>query len=377
MRKIKTTIQSDCEPRVHRVVGYEQVAREWQPDLNFLVTIQSDAERVGVEKLRAAGLQNLHWAQSRVMEEGDVVVPHVAKGEVIVLLRESDNHHALFLTNRCNSHCLMCSQPPTANDDSWLVEEAIDAIRHIRKAPQVLGFTGGEPLLLGSGLRRILDKLTALHPHTQAEVLTNGRLFSERQLAKSILDGLSTPVRWLVPLYGHADFVHDFVVQSPNAFDETIAGLLELQAHKQEIQLRIVLIEPVLQVLPELAGFIGRNLPFVNEVALMGCEPIGFALANRELCEVNLNGWSATLEQASRILRRHTQPHLFMNAPLCALPKSLWPSARKSISDWKNVYAVECEGCAVKSDCSGLFAWHEKGWTPAPLIRISASEAFP
>ncbi|RYF59715.1 MAG: His-Xaa-Ser system radical SAM maturase HxsC [Comamonadaceae bacterium] len=376
MRKIKALFQPRCEGRVHRVVGYAGIAAEWTPEIRFLVRVESVQEKAGVEGLQSATLTNIAWVESTALQDGDIVTPHPSKGEAIVLLRESDTHHALFMTNRCNSHCLMCSQPPTAADDSWLVEEAMDAIRHLRHSPKVLGLTGGEPLLLGSGLRRVLDAVAEHHPHTRVEVLTNGRLFADARVVSEILENLSVSVRWLVPLYGHADFVHDFVVQAPGAFDETLAGLLTLQAHRQEVQLRVVLIEPVLQVLPELAGFIGRNLPFVREVALMGCEPIGFALANRELCEVDLNAWGDTLEQAARVLRRHAIPHLLMNAPLCALPRPLWPVAHRSISDWKNVYAKECERCAVKADCSGLFAWHEQGWKPAPLKKINRGEAI-
>jgi His-Xaa-Ser system radical SAM maturase HxsC len=222
------------------------------------VTVQSDEEQGGVERLQEAGLANLAWIRGAALEDGDVVVPHAAKGEVLVLLRESDTHHALFMTNRCNSRCLMCSQPPTSADDSWLVEEAIAALRHLRRSPDVLGLTGGEPLLLGLGLRRVLDAAAQHHPTTRVEVLTNGRLFATAQIGEQILAGLAQPVRWLVPLYGHADFVHDFVVQAHGAFDETLAGLLALQAHGQEVQLRVVLIEPVLQVLPELAGFVTK-----------------------------------------------------------------------------------------------------------------------
>lgn len=376
MRRIKATLQLRCEVLVHRVIGYAEVASEWTPDLRFLIPVRSIEERVGVEALQRSGVSNVAWVDDIALQKGDVVLPQVDKGEVIVLLRESDMHHALFMTNRCNSYCLMCSQPPTAEDDSWLVEEAIDAIRHLRKSPGVLGLSGGEPLLLGEGLRRVINAVTLHHPQTKVEVLTNGRLFSNRQIVSQVLEGLSVQVRWLIPLYGHADFVHDFVVQSPGAFDETLAGLLILQEHKQDVQLRVVLIEPVLQVLPELAGFIGRNLPFIREVALMGCEPVGFALANRDLCEVDLSKWSSALEQATRVLRRYAVPHLLMNAPLCALPRTLRVLAHKSISDWKNVYADECNKCAVKAQCSGLFAWHEKGWKPAPLKNIESSEAI-
>lgn len=376
MRKVRATFQPGCEALVHRVVGYAEVAAEWTPHLRFLVKAESMEDKAGVEALKDAGLANVAWVQSAALQDGDVVVPHLDRDEAVVLMRESDTHHALFMTNRCNSYCLMCSQPPTPGEDRWLVAEAIDAIRHMRYSPETLGLTGGEPLLLGAELRRVIDAVAQYHTQTRVEVLTNGRLFADPQVVSTILDGLSVPVRWLVPLYGHADFVHDFVVQAHGAYDETLAGLLALQAHRQAIQLRIVLIEPVLQVLPELAGFIGRNLPFVREVALMGCEPIGFALANRALCEVDLSAWGDTLEQAARVLRRHAVPHVFMNAPLCALPRTLWPVASRSISDWKNVYASECDRCTVKARCAGLFAWHEKGWKPAPLKAIESGEVI-
>jgi His-Xaa-Ser system radical SAM maturase HxsC len=379
MRRIHALFQGGCEPLAHRVVDFDDLASQWEPHLRFLVLVTSGEQRRVVEAMGEGvqGLANLYWTESDGIQAGDVLVPLASREEALVLLRASDAHHALFMTNRCNSYCLMCSQPPTASDDSWLVDEAIEAIRHLGWAPRVLGLTGGEPLLLGNGLRRVLDA-AALHlPGTRVEVLTNGRLFGDKRIATDLLQGLDMDVRWLVPLYGHADFVHDFIVQSPGAFEETLAGLLMLQDLKQDVQLRTVLIEPVLQVLPELAGFVGRNLPFVRELAWMGCEPTGFALANRVMCEVDLNAWGSTLEKASSVLRRHAVPQLFMNLPLCVLPSPLWPLAHRSISDWKNVYAPECLGCSVKDQCAGLFAWHEKGWKPAPLKAFEPTEATP
>lgn len=371
MRRLAAQFEEGIANRtVWRVIAFDDVAAQWSPEHRVLVLAESPEQCLSVERMRQAGLSNLGWARCEGLNPGDVVVVLPAQSQALVVFRQSDTHHCLLLTNRCNSNCLMCSQPPTPQDDSWLVDEALEIIRHIHASPAVLGLSGGEPLLLGADLRRVIDAVEQHHPYTRIELLTNGRLLANPALAAHTLDTMTAKVTWLVPLYGHADFLHDFVVQTPGAFEETLSGLLALQGHQQPIQLRIVLIEPVLQVLPELCAFIGRNLPFVHLVALMGCEPIGFALANREHCEVDLADWSDALAQAGRILRRHEIPFVLMNAPLCALPQTLWPQARCSISDWKNVYADECMHCSVKAQCGGLFAWHERGWKPTTIKAI-------
>ena len=50
------------------------------------------------------------------------------------------------------------------------------------------------------------------------------------------------------------------------------------------------------------------------------------------------------------------------NLPLCVLPRSLWPFARQSISEWKNRYPDECEPCVVKDHCAGFFASAGSAW---------------
>lgn len=370
MRRMKASFSANVHGGVYQVVDGDKLAGEWTPTLRFLVLVRTTGDQEQAERLASIEAENVGWVVSDFLKDGDVVTAQVARSEAHVEHRLADIHHSLLLTNRCNSYCLMCSQPPTRQDDSWLAEQAIAVVRHMRTSPAVLGLSGGEPLLLGPDLRRVLTCIDEQHPETAVEILTNGRLLANETLASRILLDVPPTVSWLVPLYGHADYVHDFVVQTPGAFDETIAGLLTLQEHRQPIQLRIVLIEPVLRTLEELCAFVGRNLPFVREVALMACEPIGFALANRSQCAVDLRDWAEVLSQSTRILRRYRVPFLFMNAPLCALPRALWSSAHKSISDWKNVYPAECSKCLVRDQCSGLFAWHESGWQPTKIQAI-------
>jgi His-Xaa-Ser system radical SAM maturase HxsC len=369
MRRMTVQVMDEVPGGVYRVVEATALAGQWQADLRFFVLAPDEAVQHEVRVLQSSGLSNIAGVTGIDLEDDDVVAYDPVQRKATVLFRDSDVHHSLFLTNRCNSYCLMCSQPPTRHDDSWLIEQAIEVVRHVRHAPPVIGISGGEPLLALEGLRHVLHAITFHWPETAIEVLTNGRLLGTDHVRHVLFSEEPSNVRWLVPLYGHADFLHDFVVQSPGAFDETLDGLLTLQAHRQPIQLRIVLIEPVMEVLEELCRFIGKNLPFVDCVALMACEPTGFALANRALCELDLVSRQWTLAHAARVLARYRVPFVFMNTPLCALPRHLWPHASKSISDWKNVYADECGSCAVRESCCGLFAWHDN-WKPTQLQPI-------
>ncbi len=157
MRHAMGSFSEGIPAAVHRVVAIESLAAEWRPDLRFLALIQSPRDKEEVLQLNEAGLRNVAWVESVELEIGDVVAPRRAQRDVAVLYRPSDVHHALFLTNRCNSNCLMCSQPPTHHDDSWLIDEALQVVRHIERSPRRLGLTGGEPLLLGEGLAPVVS----------------------------------------------------------------------------------------------------------------------------------------------------------------------------------------------------------------------------
>lgn len=378
---------------IGRVTEADALAATWQPGVTFFIRSGSKDLVSWCDERREAGLTNIFPIvsdarflkqnnsgvidQFSLLQVGDVVSASSDSRFLQVLYRETDLHHTIFITNRCNSLCIMCSQPPTPQDDSWLIDEGRLIARHIRNPPAVFGFTGGEPLLAGRRLRQLLDEFLSIHRNSYLEVLTNGRLFSDHRLAAELVDGLEPRVSWMVPLYGHADFLHDFVVQTPGAFDETIDGLLELRSRNQRVQLRVVLIRPVLEHLSAIAEFICRNLCFVEDVALMACEPTGFARANRELTKIDYIEWQSEIAAAVKIFADMNIKVVLMNLPRCLLSKELWTYAAKSISDWKNVYAEECSFCVEKPNCCGLFASTAGGWLPGrldPILKGGSSE---
>jgi len=126
--------------------------------------------------------------------------------------------------------------------------------------------------------------------------------------------------------------------------------------------------------LPQLAEFVARNLPFVEHVALMGLEMSGFTPKNLDVLWIDPADYQSQLEEATLSLAMRGMAVSIYNHQLCTLPLSVWPYARKSISDWKNVYLDVCEGCGVRQFCGGFFQSARKRHSAhiAPCPKLSA-----
>jgi len=179
---------------------------------------------------------------------------------------------------------------------------------------------------------------------------------------------------WGIPLYGDRYQLHDFVVQSAGAFAETLRGIYSLQDAGQRIEIRIVLLKPVVERLMQLARYIYRNMPFVEHVAFMGIEPIGFAKANRDALWIDPVDFAAELQGSIGYLNDRGVPASIYNLPLCVLPRELRKHARRSISTWKQDYLEVCDACAVKSACGGFFSWVTPEWTSRSIAPVMEGE---
>jgi His-Xaa-Ser system radical SAM maturase HxsC len=149
--------------------------------------------------------------------------------------------------------------------------------------------------------------------------------------------------------------LHDYVVQARGAFGETVRGVMNLGALRQGIEIRVVIHKQTAPYLVEIADFIGRNLPFVDQVALMGLEMIGFARANQDDVWIDPFDYQDSLREAVTSLDRRGIKTMIYNHQLCVIDREIWPWAVKSISDWKNEYHPECIRCSVAEECGGFF----------------------
>lgn len=312
----------------------------------------------------------------RVAKSGDVIEVDPFRQRVASRYRRGDNGNVLFATERCNSYCVMCSQPPRQVQDDWRVSQLLDLIDLIDSDERSLAISGGEPTLLGDGLVEIVERCASVLPDTHLHILSNGRLLDGSTL-HSRFEGIHPNLSWGIPLYGDHYGLHDYVVQSEGAFAQTLRGLYALEAAKQRIEIRVVLVRPAFERLPQIARFIQRNLPFVEHVAFMGIEPIGFAKAHHSDIWADPADFDRELTEAVNALDRSGIGVSLYNLPLCTIDRSLWTYATQSISTWKNDYLPACANCSVKTKCGGFFSWVTPAWTSRSVATIKENETCP
>ncbi len=280
-------------------------------------------------------------------------------GNINTLYRANSFHNALLATERCNSNCLMCSQPPKDRNDIEILHDI-----HTRLIPLIpkdcieLGVTGGEPTLLGEKFFTLMNQLKVELPQTEIHVLSNGRSFAWNRLARRLGEIDNKRLMIGIPLYSDYYQVHDYIVQANHAFYQTILGIHNLSRYNQRIEIRVVLHKQSIPRLLKLANYIYKNLPFVEHVTFMGLEYIGYTPKNIEKLWIDPYDYKDELAEAVEYLAGKGMNVSIYNSTLCVLPERVWQYARKSISDWKNDYLPECSKCVKLDSCGGLFTWN-------------------
>ncbi len=305
-------------------------------------------------------IPHIHSVQTlNHLTEGDIILIN-PDGVINTLYRVNSHQNFLLATERCNSNCLMCSQPPkNKNDVAFLFGIYKQLIPLIPKDCPELGITGGEPTLMGELFFDLLKLIKMEVPETEVHCLTNGRTFAWNNVADKLgrlhFDRLMVGI----PLYSDFYQIHDYIVQSKHAFNQTMQGLYNLACYNQRIEIRIVLHKQSIHRLVKLAKYIYKNLPFVEHIAFMGLENQGYTPFNIEKLWIDPVEYMSVLEEAVGFLSNRRMNVSIYNSQLCLMPKSLWKFNKKSISDWKNIYITECSKCAKINECGGFFASNE------------------
>ncbi len=301
-----------------------------------------------------------------VWQNGDVIQILPKERRIISLYKKAWHANALYVTDLCNSHCIMCPQPPQSEDS--IHQENLD--RLIDCLPDDidnLGITGGEPTLLDDRLPKLLHRLALKAPNCEVHILSNARKLRKLKYAKEIAACGLKCLSFGIPLYSSDPEVHNYIVQAPNAFAETCKGIVNLERLGIPVEIRIVLHKQVIPGLLELVRWLYFNMPYVSHIALMGMENMGYVKKNWDSLWISPKDYQSILFDSVQYLHLRGMNVSIYNLPLCLLDRRLWQFARDSISDFKVSYADECKACAQQSHCGGLFFYQRNTMPIEPL----------
>lgn len=284
--------------------------------------------------------------------DGDVVLIN-PNGEIIFLYEKTSLHNAILATERCNHRCIMCPQPPIAQEKDK-TDFNIELISLFDKSTKEVGITGGEPTLIGDNLFKVIKHIQKELPGAAISLLSNGVKFADKSFAMKLAQCRHRDLQIDIPLFSDIAEEHNAVVGA-KTFYKTVQGLYNLALFRQKIGLRIVIHKKTYKRLPQFADYIYHNFPFVSQVAFIQMETTGLAKENISELWIDPYDYNEELRQAVLLLaNRGMNPYIY-NAQLCVLPEDVRKYAMQSISDWKDIYLPECENCSLKGQCGGFF----------------------
>jgi His-Xaa-Ser system radical SAM maturase HxsC len=370
MKESKGTPHGIRKTQVLRITGSEKVHRKEKCDTALLCHDGSlmrgtfcITPALVDEKRKSSGLYGVPADFMPLLREGDVVKVE-PDGRLTILWETAARHNALFITDCCNSRCIMCPQRPEErprhHDDV-----AVRTLSLLRSDhPPAFAITGGEPTLAFEGLVRLLETCTERFPEASVQLLTNGRRCSDFAVASRIIGSSPRRLLFCIPLFADNNLEHDYITGASGSFSETINGIHNIVRHSRPVEIRVVIVRQNAKRLKDLAHFIFWNFPFAVHVAFMAMETSGTACTNLDEIWVEPSEYAEDLERAVLSLHQRMINVSIYNIPLCLLPEKTHQFARDSISDWKKIFLPECGGCSRIASCGGFFATSVRKPTP-------------
>lgn len=263
----------------------------------------------------------------------------------------------LFVTNHCNSNCVMCPDSDKARVRRLDIEIEFleDLLRLLPTDLPHLDVTGGEPTLIRYELPRLLNQAFSHFEAVSVMLLTNGRAFADPQYAEAFRDFCGRELVIEIPLHGDNAGLHDWIAGCPESFCQTMNGIRNLLHAGCHVGIRIVVSKLNIACLERMIGLVSREFPEAAFVNLMGLEMLGNARLNREQVWVEFDEIKPVLERCAELCFRQGIEPRFYNFPLCLFEERFWSLYRKSISPHKVYFLDFCEGCALRDYCGGFF----------------------
>lgn len=265
--------------------------------------------------------------------------------------------NALFITNKCNSNCIMCPTSDTIRKNSEItpIDNLLKICSQIPNDTEHITITGGEPFLLKKNIFQLFNYLKNNLNSVEYLLLTNGRVFSDAEYFRLFCETVPDNLIIGIPLHGYDERTHDFITRSTNSFIQTLHGIKRLLSRHIRVELRIVVSKLNIEFIDKIANLIIDELKGIYSVKFLGLEMLGNARHNMDQVWIDYQSSFEYLKLPIRKLVINEFNVGVYNYPLCCVDKSYWAMCEKSITDYKIRFLKECNECRKRDACGGMF----------------------
>jgi len=267
-------------------------------------------------------------------------------------------HLEIPIWNKCNNHCLMCTNTESMRAHNFNYDLVIDYLeKEIQKNKikklETIGLTGGETTICPDFFR-IMNYLLKRFPEATIRVLTNGRRLLYDGFRKKCLT--FKRVDFIIPVHGYNAETHDGITQMPGSFYQTTQGLKKLLQEReaeQKIEIRIVATQLNLKIIPQILKLIEKRFTNVERVVLIFLEFEGMALLNKNGVGITYKQIQPVLSQIKKYFKIFKDFRLY-HFPLCVLQPDFWPYAWRTLPTEEITFLPQCRKCLLKKYCLGV-----------------------
>ncbi|MFH1234302.1 MAG: radical SAM protein [Candidatus Diapherotrites archaeon] len=294
---------------------------------------------------------------------------------MIVLTRMPVKKTALLLGYKCNNNCRFCYCGDKRDLPSMGTAEAKKQLGLAKKrGSDYVDFLGGEPTIR-KDLQELVKYAGTLGFKT-ISITTNGRMLSNRDFAKSLLEaGLNSIV---FSINGPNAEIHDYLSGVQGAFGQAIQGMKNVRSLPGKVYIctNTTITKPNIKFLPEIAE-LSASLG-ANAMEFIFPHPKGNAWTNFEEMVPMLEELIGVAPKTIEVGKKHGILHCwFRYVPLCYL-YGCWDFVSETASQGKleeqhigpefqdleveknralhgRVKGPQCRGCKYSNSCEGIF----------------------
>lgn len=298
----------------------------------------------------------IEYVGEEIIEIDDVIEVN-GSGIVRILYSDNMDESSLFITSKCNSNCIMCpsSDFSRKNDVMPDLNYLLEILRYYPNSLKHLTITGGEPFIIKKELFAIFEYIKNNKTELNCLLLTNGRAFCLNSYVDDFLKYSPKNMVLGIPLHGSNSNIHDHIVRSEGAFDQTVIGISNLLKNNVPIELRIVPSKLNIDDIDNICDLIINNFRNVFKVTFISLEMLGNSLKNKDKVWIPIVDILKVVQpNIEKLIKNGINVDLY-NFPLCLVNKKFYNIYKNSILQDKIKYSDKCEKCAKRNECGGLF----------------------